>query len=79
MDKKIIMWVVIGILFLVALYLVFQAGSANIAGKSINGKIDTTGWTEDEIMNYEMHGIIPAGTTGSATSSSSGSGMVGGC
>jgi len=77
-KRKLIMWVVIGILFLVALYLVFQAGSANIAGKSINGKIDTTGWTEDEIMNYEMHGIIPAGAGGSVTSSSS-SAMVGGC
>ena len=79
MDKKIILWVVIGVLFLVALYLVFQAGSGS-TGKSVSssGKIDTTGWTADEIMNYEMHGIIPAGTTGSATSSSSG-GMVGGC
>ena len=79
-KRKLIMWVVIGVLFLVALYLVFQAGSGS-TGKSISSsrKIDTTGWTEDEIMNYEMHGIIPAGTTGSATSSSSGSGMVGGC
>ena len=79
MDKKIIIWAVIVVLFLVALYLVFQAGSGS-TGKSVSssGSIDTTGWTEDEIMNYEMHGIIPAGATGSATSSSSG-GMVGGC
>ncbi len=27
MDKKIIIWIVIGILFLVALYLIFQLGS----------------------------------------------------
>ena len=76
-KRKLIMWVVIGVLFLVALYLVFQAGSS--ATNSTGSAIDTTGWTEDEIMNYEMHGIIPAGATGSATSSSSGSGMVGGC
>ncbi|MBI2004305.1 hypothetical protein HYS72_02460 [Candidatus Pacearchaeota archaeon] len=80
MDKKIIMWVVIGILFLVALYLVFQAGSGS-TGKSISssGKLDTTGWTENEIMNYEMHGTIPARVQESSSSSSSGSGMVGGC
>ena len=53
MDKKIIMWAVIGVLFLVALYLVFQAGSS--ATNSTGSAIDTTGWTEDEIMNYEMH------------------------
>ena len=77
MDKKIIMWAVIGVLFLVALYLVFQAGSGS-TGKSISSsrKIDTTGWTEDEIMNYEMHGIIPAGAGSASTSSG---GMVGGC
>ena len=77
MDKKIIMWVVIGALFLVALYLVFQAGSGS-TGKSVSssGSIDTTGWTEDEIMNYEMHGIIPAGAGSASTSSG---GMVGGC
>ena len=77
MDKKIIMWVVIGVLFLVALYLVFQAGSTS-TGKSVSssGKLDTTGWTEDEIMNYEMHGIIPAGAGSASTSSG---GMVGGC
>jgi len=38
MDKKIIMWVVIGILFLLALYLVFQTGSGNIATQNINSE-----------------------------------------
>ena len=79
MDKKIIMWVVIGVLFLVALYLVFQAWSTS-TGKSVSssGKLDTTGWTEDEIMNYEMHGTIPA-RAGTTSASSGSSGMVGGC
>ena len=75
MDKKIILWIVIGVLFVIALFLIFQFGATGNVAKS--GKIDMTGWTENEIMNYEMHGTIPAGA-GSSTSSSSG-GMVGGC
>lgn len=35
MDKKTIMWVVIGVLFLVALYLIFQLGSGSIAAQSV--------------------------------------------
>ena len=76
MKKQAILWVVIGILFVVALYLIFQAGATGNATNS--GKIDTTGWTENEIMNYEMHGTIPARVQSGASSSSS-SGMVGGC
>ncbi|MDP2672557.1 MAG: hypothetical protein Q8O84_01975 [Nanoarchaeota archaeon] len=38
MNKKIIMWIVIGILFLVALYFVFQTGSGNIATQNINSE-----------------------------------------
>lgn len=41
------------------------------------GAVDMTGWTKDEKMNYEMHGIIPARASGG--SPSSGGGMVGGC
>ena len=37
MDKKIIMWIVIGILFLAALYLIFQLGSGgSIVAQDIN-------------------------------------------
>ncbi len=36
MDKKIIIWIVIGVLFLVALYLIFQVGSGSIAAQNIN-------------------------------------------
>ncbi len=74
MGRQTILWIVIGILFVVALYLVFQAGATGSAVKS--GKIDMTGWTENEIMNYEMHGTIPAKASGGASSSG---GMVGGC
>ena len=64
----------IGILFLITLFLTYEA--SNITGNATSeGVIDTTGWTANEIMNYEMHGTIPARAQGS----SSGSGMVGGC
>ena len=38
------------------------------------GSIDTTGWTENEKMNYDMHGTIPARFGGGSSG-----GMVGGC
>ncbi len=77
MKKQTILWIVIGILFVVALFLVFQAGATGNAAKS--GKLDTTGWTENEIMNYEMHGTIPARASSGASAGSSSGGMVGGC
>ena len=33
---------------------------------SSSGTLDTTGWTANEKMNYEMHGIIPARSQGTA-------------
>jgi len=45
-----------------------------VAGSS--NALDTTGWTENEKMNYEMHGTIPSR---GASSNPSSSGMVGGC
>ncbi len=48
-----------------------------LGGTTSTGTIDTTGWTENEKMNYEMHGVIPARAGGGTGSSSSG--MVGGC
>ncbi len=35
MDKKIILWIVIGILFLAALYLIFQVGSGSVAAQNV--------------------------------------------
>jgi len=72
------MWVVIGVLFISVIFLTYKTSS--LTGNAVvasSGKIDTTGWTENEIMNYEMHGTIPA-RIGDSDASSSG-GMVGGC
>ncbi len=54
---------------------------SSLTGNAVtdSGKLDTTGWTENEKMNYEMHGTIPARAQGSTPSTSAGSGMVGGC
>ena len=73
---------VIGVLFLAVLYMTFKIGSTSAAVETATtGQIDTTGWTENEKMNYEMHGTIPARLQGkvSASSTSGGTGMVGGC
>ena len=74
------LWIVIGVLFLSALFLTYKASAIGKTSVTSNA-IDTTGWTANEIMNYEMHGTIPAraqGKVGTA-SASSGTGMVGGC
>ena len=76
-TKNTIIWIAIGILFVTTLFLTFKVSS--ITGATIqtsNGRIDTTGWTENEIMNYEMHGTIPARVSKGTSSSN---GMVGGC
>ena len=69
------MWAVIGILFLAVLFLTFKVATS---GSESNGKIDMTGWTANEVMNYEMHGTIPVRAQGKVSAPSS-SGMVGGC
>ena len=84
MNKKTFMWIIIGILFLAVLFLTFKVSSLTgnaVAGQTSTGKLDTTGWTENEIMNYEMHGTVPARAQGKVApvSASSGAGMVGGC
>ncbi len=81
-TQKKVLWVIIGILLIAVIYTVFFRVSSNSTGNSVNtnGQIDTTGWTENEIMNYQMHGIVPARAQGQAASSASnGAGMVGGC
>lgn len=77
-NKTTLMWVVIGILILAVIFLTFKVTTIGKASATGNA-IDTTGWTDNEIMNYEMHGTIPARVKGSRSSASSGSGMVGGC
>jgi len=60
--------VIVGILLVVSIVQTFQvnglknkisATGAAIAGAG-NGALDMSGWTANEIMNYEMHGTIPA-------------------
>ena len=78
-NNKTLIWIVIGILLLAVIYVTFfrDGGVTGAASAGGSGKIDTTGWTENEKMNYEMHGTVPA-RVGGASASSSG-GMVGGC
>ncbi len=77
MEKKTITWVVIGALFLVALFVVFKVGTLSGGTSGEPGKIDMTGWTANEKMNYEMHKTIPV--RAQKENSPSGTGMVGGC
>ncbi len=76
MENKTILWIFIGILMLAVIYLTFKVGGST--GNAINGEIDTNGWTENEKMNYEMHGTLPARVQQSNVQQQ-GSGMVGGC
>ena len=77
-KKNTLMIVAIGTLFLIALFLTYQASSITGNTTSSNA-IDTRGWTDNEIMNYEMHGTIPARAQGGSSRGLTGSGMVGGC
>ncbi len=54
--------------------LAIASGSAN----SVSGAIDTSQMTENEKMNYEMHGTIPARFGGGSASNGLPQ-MVGGC
>ncbi|HIH20650.1 MAG TPA: hypothetical protein VJI71_00405 [Candidatus Norongarragalinales archaeon] len=62
-----------------------SAISTSSGSPASSGSIDTSGWSEDEKMNYEMHGIIPARVQQSTSSGSAGGvlanapDMVGGC
>ena len=81
-KKNTLMWIIIGVLFLAVLFLIYKTSS--LTGNAIAGsseKLDTTDWTANEKMNYEMHGTISARIQGkvSASSISSGTGMIGGC
>ena len=77
MERNKVMWIIIGVLFIAVLLLTFK--TASIGKISTGSAIDMTGWTENEKMNYEMHGTIPARASGSASSAPAGTGMVGGC
>ena len=72
-TKNLIIWIVIAVLAVAVIYVFFFRGGAT---GNVTGALDTTGWTENEKMNYEMHGTIPARVSSSASASSN---MVGGC
>jgi len=75
-SKNTILWIVIVVLLIATIFLTFK-GSSSTGNAINNGKIDMTGWTENEKMNYEMHGTVPARAGVNSASTSSG-GMVGG-
>lgn len=77
-TQKTVLWIIIGVLLVAVIYTVFFKSSST-GNSVVNGKVDTSGWTENEIMNYEMHGVIPSRFQGQAAASSGGTGMVGGC
>ena len=64
-------YILVGLVVLVLVLAIVQAVQISNLKEKINeklnrnntiktsGTIDKSNWTEDEIMNYEMHGIIP--------------------
>ena len=73
------MLIVAVLLLVVSVVQAYQIASIGKAENTdASSVLDTAGWTEDEKMNYEMHGIIPARVKSSSSSASS-AGMVGGC
>ena len=82
MEKylKIIFGIFLGVLLVFQIFQIFEINSLKnkISGNTVsNGELDTRGWTQNEIMNYEMHGTIPSRVQTKSNPSSSG--MVGGC
>jgi len=84
--KTVTIVVLTSIILVIAIVQVFQLANLKerIVGLTTNnpraagtGQIDMTGWTDNEKMNYEMHGTIPSRASGG--SGLAGNGMVGGC
>ncbi len=94
MDKGALVLVIAGILLVVVALQAFQlsglvktakaaqAGQVQAAAPSpaASQALDTSGWTANEKMNYEMHGIIPSRVQGQSGASQAGApSQVGGC
>ncbi|HLC63204.1 MAG TPA: hypothetical protein VJJ21_02695 [Candidatus Nanoarchaeia archaeon] len=90
MDTKIITLILLGVVVSFVGLQSYQISSlkntitgnvaGNIAGSSSG--INTAGWTDNEKMNYEMHGTIPARAQTARVQTNNvpaSSGMVGGC
>lgn len=64
MDSLTILGIIVVILVAVVAFQTIQLiGISNRitgAAAASGGSIDMTGWTENEKMNYEMHGILPS-------------------
>ena len=74
-------YILVGVVALVLLISVVQAFQIKslgnkFAAKAINsqGGLDMSGWTDDEKMNYEHHGVVPARLQQNTQQN-----MVGGC
>jgi hypothetical protein len=89
-KKNVLSYVMLAVAVLLLVVSVVQAYQIASMGKAENtasatGVLDTAGWTADEKMNYEMHGIIPARVSGGAASpitsqaAQQAPAMVGGC
>ncbi|MEK6840189.1 MAG: hypothetical protein AABX72_04545 [Nanoarchaeota archaeon] len=82
MKQTIFTWIVVAF-FILALVQSFQISSLEkksaMQGPSetAGGTIDFSGWTEDEKMQYEHHGTMPARLDGSAPQQQSS--MAGAC
>ncbi|MBI5332252.1 MAG: hypothetical protein HZB65_01640 [Candidatus Aenigmarchaeota archaeon] len=84
MEQQTVLVIILVAVLLVVVVQAFQITSlgnkvtGQVTSGSSSGSMDMTGWTENEKMNYEMHGTIPSRVSG-GSASISGSGMVGGC
>ena len=83
-EKGIKSYLLVGMVTLVFLVLVFQSFQINslktaMAKSQITGNagIDMSGWTENDKMMYEHHGVLPLGLQPGAKPA--GSNMIGGC
>ena len=76
-------YIIFGMVALVLVLVVIQSFQINGLKESnqitSTGKIDMSGWTENEKMMYEHHGTLPAKLQGAGSAIPKSAGMVGGC
>ena len=82
-NKNLILGVLLIGLVIFGVVQAFQISSIKKGISGVTGsatkQIDTSGWSENERMNYEMHGTVPAKYQGSQGSAAQQPQMVGGC